>query len=372
MSQGRRNRIRILERSELVKSLLAILAALLLTVPCFASEETREHQAGAVTAEGPDQAEEKEEETVADYIFHHVSDSNTIEIDIPLNRGKNPVIHLPVIRIPLKKDACPANPRENASLFKGCLDLSITKHTVMMWIAAILLTVVVLATSNRDKRKLVPQGPAANLWEMTVVFVRDELAIKNIGPEEGPRYTPYLITVFFFILFMNLLGLFPWMSTATSNLAITLGLALCTFVLTQAAGIRAAGVGGYIKHLTGGVHWSLWPIMVPVEILGLFTKPFALTVRLFANMLAGHIVIFFLLALIFLLGTVVIAPISVLFAMGIYFLEMFVALVQAYVFTMLSSLFIGMAVATGHHEEHAHAAEGAHSHDHGPAHMHTS
>src|SRR5262252_3459636 len=141
MSQGRRNRVRILERSELVKSLLAILAALLLTVPCFAGEETRGHQAGAVTAEGPDQTEEKEEETVADFIFHHVSDSNTIEIDIPLNRGKNPVIHLPVIRVPLKEGACPTDPRQSASLAKGCLDLSITKHTVMMWLAAVLLVV---------------------------------------------------------------------------------------------------------------------------------------------------------------------------------------------------------------------------------------
>jgi len=353
----------------LVKSLLAILAALVLAAPCFASEETRAHDADAVKAEGQDQSEEKEEETVADFIFHHVADSNTIEIDIPLNRGKTPIIHLPVIRIPLKEGACLADPQGSASLAKGCLDLSITKHTVMMWLAAVLLVVGALLTSKRDKRDLVPHGPAANLWEMTVVFVRDELAIKNIGPEEGPRYTPYLITVFVFILFMNFLGLFPWMATATSNLAITLGLALCTFVLTQAAGIRAAGLGGYLKHLTGGVHWSLWIIMIPVEIMGLFTKPFALTVRLFANMLAGHIVIFFLLALIFLLGTVAVAPVSVLFAMGIYFLEMFVALVQAYVFTMLSSLFIGMAVATGHHEEHAPAAEGTHSHEHRAAHM---
>src|SRR5258707_14268317 len=152
------------------------------------------------------------------------------------------------------------------------------------------------------------------------------------------------------------------MSTATSNLAITLGLALCTFILTQVAGIRSAGLGGYLKHLTGGVHWSLWLIMIPVEILGLFTKPFALTVRLFANMLAGHIVIFFLLALIFLLGTVVIAPMSVLFAMGIYFLEMFVGLVQAHVFTMLYSLFTGRAVATAPTDKHSLALEGGAGH----------
>lgn len=353
----------------MVRWLLLSLAVVGFRVSAFAEDESHPRASDAANAETPDQVEEKHEESVADYIFHHVSDSNELEFEIPLRQGRNPVIHLPVIRVPLKEGACPADPHQKASLAAGCLDLSITKHTVMMWLAAALLLLGVLLGSNRDKRKLVPQGTVANLWEMAVLFVRDELAVKNIGPEEGPRYAPYLLSVFFFILFMNLLGLFPWMATATSNLAITLGLALCTFILTQVAGIRSAGLGGYLKHLTGGVHWSLWIIMIPVEILGLFTKPFALTVRLFANMLAGHIVIFFLIALIFLLGTVAIAPMSVLFAMGIYFLEMFVGLVQAYVFTMLSSLFIGMAVATGHHDEHGHAPEGDESHDHAAAHM---
>jgi F-type H+-transporting ATPase subunit a len=353
----------------MVRWLLLSLAVVVFPTSAFSDDESHRPTSEAANPESPDQLKEDHEESVADYIFHHVSDSNELEFEIPLSQGKNPVIHLPIIRVPLKEGVCPADRNKKASLAAGCLDLSITKHTVMMWLAGALLLLSVLLGSNRDKRKLVPHGTIANLWEMAVLFVRDELAIKNIGPEEGPRYTPYLLSVFLFILFMNLLGLLPWMSTATSNLAITLGLALCTFILTQVAGIRSAGLGGYLKHLTGGVHWSLWLIMIPVEILGLFTKPFALTVRLFANMLAGHIVIFFLLALIFLLGTVAIAPMSVLFAMGIYFLEMFVGLVQAYVFTMLSSLFIGMAVATGHHDEHGHAPEGGESHDHAAAHM---
>ncbi len=219
----------------------------------------------------------------------------------------------------------------------------------MMMISAVLLLLVMILGTNRNKSQLVPRGTSQNLLEMLVVFVRDELAIKNIGKEEGPRYTPYLLTAFFFILFMNLLGLFPWMATATGNLAVTVSLAVCTFILTQVAGIRAAGLGGYLKHLTGGVHWSLWPIMIPVEVLGLFTKPFALTVRLFANMLAGHIVIFFLLGLIFIMNSSAVAFVSVPFAFGIYLLELFVAFIQAYVFTMLSALFIGMSVAMGHH-----------------------
>ncbi|KFA91180.1 F0F1 ATP synthase subunit A [Archangium violaceum] len=332
--------------------------------------------AGAAYAAGADTHQEKESEDVAGYILHHVSDSRELEIEVPLSRNHIP-IHLPEILIPLKAGACEKQMTDHGevvpSLGAGCLDLSITKHTVMMWLAAVLLIGSLLIWSNRDKTKLVPRGTGANLFEMLVLFVRDELAIKNIGKEEGPRYTPYLLTAFFFILFMNLLGLFPWMATATGNLAVTLALAVCTFVLTQVAGIRSAGLGGYLAHLTGGVHWSLWFIMIPVEFLGLFTKPFALTVRLFANMLAGHIVIFFLLGLIFMLGHPAVALVSVPFAMGIYLLELFVAFVQAYVFTMLSALFIGMSVAMGHHghehaEEHGHG-EGAHSHDHGKAHV---
>jgi F-type H+-transporting ATPase subunit a len=334
--------------------------------------------AGAALAASPPAEGEKED--VAGYILHHVSDTPEYEFEIP-GSYQHATIHLPQIHIPLKAGACdvPAGASSDGhgaatpGLMQGCLDMSITKHTVMMWLAAVLLIGSLLIWSNRDKSKLVPRGAAANLFEMLVLFVRDELAIKNIGKEEGPRYVPYLLTAFFFILFMNMLGLFPWMATATGNIAVTCALALCTFILTQVAGIRAAGLGGYLAHLTGGVHWALWPIMIPVEILGLFTKPFALTMRLFANMLAGHIVIFFLLGLIFMMGSAAVGIVAVPFAMGIYFLELFVAFVQAYVFTMLSALFIGMSVAMGHHHDHAHEHgeghhEGAHSHDHGRAH----
>ncbi|HVG62777.1 MAG TPA: F0F1 ATP synthase subunit A [Hyalangium sp.] len=300
-------------------------------------------------------------EDVPGYILHHVADSPEYEFEVPLSH--HPIhIALPQWYIALKEGACAPQMTDHGpshpGLMQGCLDLSITKHTVMMWLAALLLIGSLLLWSNRDKSKLVPRGVGANLFEMLVVFVRDELAIRNIGKEEGPRYTPYLLTVFFFILFMNMLGLFPWMATATGNIAVTLSLALCTFILTQVAAIRAAGVGGFLAHLTGGVHWLMWPIMIPVEVLGLFTKPFALTMRLFANMLAGHIVIFFLLGLIFMIGHPAVALASVPFAMGIYFLELFVAFVQAYVFTMLSALFIGMGVAMGHHhDDHGHAKE---------------
>ena len=367
------DRNRILGQRALTRQFIAILAFLLLA---FGASAQPQHPADehATSGESPTaHGEESGEDDVAGFIFHHVSDSNEYELEIPLKRdGHSLVIHLPIIRIPLSANACPQDVHEPALLSKGCLDRSSTTHVLMMGLAASLLIATFQFGAHRDKSQLVPHGTAANLLEMIVLFVRDEIAIKNIGKEEGPRYTPYLLTAFFFVLYMNLIGLFPELATPTSNLAITAGLALCTFLLTQVAGIRAAGVGGYFKHLTGGVAPWLWPIMIPVEFLGLFTKPFALTVRLFANMLAGHIVIFFLLGLIFIFGNPALAFVSVPFAMGIYFLELFVALVQTYIFTMLSSLFIGMAVAMGHHEEHAATREGTESHDHGPAQLQVS
>jgi len=165
----------------------------------------------------PQDATQEEKHDVATFIFHHVSDSHEFELEIPLNKtGHNPVIHLPIIRIPLKEGACPAGEEEPASLRAGCLDISITKHVLMMWIAAALLIILVLSSARRDRQSLVPHGTSANLLEMMVLFVRDELAVKNIGKEEGVRYTPYLLTIFPFILFMNLIGLFPLMSTPTA------------------------------------------------------------------------------------------------------------------------------------------------------------
>ncbi len=229
--------------------------------------------------------------------------------------------------------------------------LDITKHVINMWLAAgVLLIVVGLAAR---KRALVPKG-GYNLLETLVMFVRDEISVKNIG-HHADQYTPYLCSAFFFILFMNLLGLlpipawrgFPGISTATGNVSVTMVLALFTFAITQIAGMRAQGVVGYWTHLVpSGVPAALWPLMFVIEFFGLFTKPFALTVRLFANMVAGHIVIFFLIALTLFIS-VYVAPLSVAFALGIFMLEIFVALVQAYVFTMLSALFIGMT-------QHAH------------------
>ncbi|HUM11458.1 MAG TPA: F0F1 ATP synthase subunit A [Myxococcaceae bacterium] len=320
------------------------------------------HAAGPAHAPGVEVEHQGHEKVdTSTYILEHVADSPEVEFQVPLS-DKEFIIHFPVWRIPLKAGACPADSETPASLGAGCLDISLTKHTFWMFVGSAIVVLLFAFGANRNPKQPVPHGPRQNLLEMLVVFVRNEIAIPNIGKAEGPRYTPYLLSVFFFILTLNLLGLVPWASTATGNLGVTLALALCTFVLTQFASIKAAGLGGYLKHMTGGAPWWIWPIMVPVEILGLFTKPFALMLRLFANMLAGHIVLFSLLGLIFIIGHVAVSVVAVPFAIFIYLLELFVAFLQAYIFTMLSALFIGMGVAMGHHDEHAHEEHASEGH----------
>jgi F-type H+-transporting ATPase subunit a len=178
-----------------------------------------------------------------------------------------------------------------------------------------------------------------------------------MGPA-GVRYLPYLLTTFFFILIMNLVGLVPFGATPTGNISVTAGLAIIAFVMIQVAAIRAQGLRHYLAHLTGGVHWLLWPIMIPIEILGLFTKPFALCIRLFANMTGGHTVIVALFGLIFIFKSYLIAVGPFGFVLGIMLLELFVAFLQAYVFTMLTSLFMGLGMKAA--AEHEHHGEGAH------------
>jgi F-type H+-transporting ATPase subunit a len=225
------------------------------------------------------------------------------------------------------------------------VDLSITRHVVMMWLAGLLL-IGLLLRAFRPSRK-VPSG-LANLFEAIVVFVRDDIVYTTMG-ERGKPYLPYLLTVFFFILTCNLLGLIPYTATATGNISVTAALAACTFTAILIAGIGNNGLIGYFKSLVPhGVPVWLLPILVPVEILGLIAKPFALCIRLFANMMAGHVVILALLGMIFLFGSLGVAPVAVLFAAAIYLLEIFVALVQAFIFTLLSTLFISMAA----HPEH--------------------
>ena len=308
-------------------------------------------------------------DSAPDVIMHHVADAEEYEFEIPWpGIAHNPTLYFnnevfDFLLFEKEAGACempvPAGSALSAvpgvaKWLNGCYDMRPTKSLMLMWIAAaLLLLFAAWPRRYRDASKLLPKGLRTNMLEAIVLFIRDEIAEKNIGNPEAKRYTPFLCTAFLFILFMNWLGLIPNFGSATGNLAVTCGLAITTFTLTQMAALRAAGPVGFAKHLTGGVPWYLTPIMVPIEIVGLFTKPFALMMRLFANMLAGHMVLFFILSLTFLVTAWAVVA-AVPMAAAIYFLEIFVGLLQAYVFTMLSAVFIGQGVAMGHHAHAEH------------------
>jgi len=226
------------------------------------------------------------------------------------------------------------------------LDLSITNKVLMMLIAAALLIIGLSIAARSNTKNKIPRG-FGNFIEMVIVFLRDEVVVPSMG-HAGEKYLPFFFTLFFFILTGNFLGLIPFLSTPTGSISITAGLAIITFIMTQALGMKNNGIFGYWKGLVPpGIPVFVLPIMIVVEFLGILTKPFALCIRLFANMTAGHVVILALIGLIFSLGYGA-TPVSIGFALFIYLLEILVGLLQAYIFTMLSALFIGMAV----HQEH--------------------
>ncbi len=248
-------------------------------------------------------------------------------------------IHLPQFA-PLQISGQPVQ------VFGRPLDLSVTNHVVMLWIAGFILLLTFLLSFRKIKQ--VPGG-MANLLEMLVIFIRDDIAIANMGEKEGKRFAPFLVTAFLFILISNLMGLVPLFSTATGNINVTAGLALVTLASTQYFGIKEQGLIGYYKNLVPhGVPLLLWPLMFVIEIMGILAKHVALTIRLFANMTAGHIVLFAFLGLIIMFKSYFVSPVSVGFGIFVYFLEMLVAVIQAYIFTVLSALFIGMSVNPEH------------------------
>lgn len=230
-------------------------------------------------------------------------------------------------------------------------DFSITKNVFSMLMSVIILIWLFLKIARSyQKNDKAPSG-LAGFIEPLILFVRDDIAIPNIGHKKHAQFMPYLLTVFFFIWVNNLIGLipfFPFSSNLTGNIIFTMVLASITFIITTLNANK-----DYWKHIfLPPVPKALYPIMIPVEIIGMFTKPFALTVRLFANITAGHIIILSLVSLIFIFKTAWISPVSGIFVMFMLSLELLVAVLQAYVFTLLSALFIGMAV-----EEHEHPAQ---------------
>lgn len=226
------------------------------------------------------------------------------------------------------------------------LDFSITKNVVVLMLAALLMLCIFMCMASSYKKNDRAQRGLSGFLEPLVLFVRDDIAKPNIG-HHYERYMPYLLTVFFLIWIGNLLGLLPIVSgTLTNDIVFTGTLAVITFLITTFSANK-----NYWKHIfaTPGVPMWLAPIMIPVEVLGMFTKPFALMVRLFANITAGHIIILSLISLIFIFKTLVASVVSVPFALFINVLELLVAFIQAYVFTLFSALFIGTAIEEEHH-----------------------
>jgi F-type H+-transporting ATPase subunit a len=236
------------------------------------------------------------------------------------------------------------------------LDFSITKHVLFMFFAAVLVALIIIPAAARARRARAQgagQGPkgATNVVEAFILFLRDEVAKPNVG-HHGERFYPYIITVFFFILLCNLLGLVPWGTSPTANISVTAALALITFVTVETAGMRELGPVQWSKTIfyappgtTGFIKYVMLVIMTPVEFLGKLAKPFALAIRLYANMTAGKAVMLALTGLLTaaaMANVLWVAPATILMAVGIMVLKLFVAFLQAYIFAMLSSVFIGL------------------------------
>ncbi len=349
---------------------LVFIVAFFIAHPVFASDEPEHVSSGTVDAENEDQFDP------ATFIMGHIRDSHEWHL-WTWSDGEEVIIPLPVILYSKEKGLTffMSSKLEEGHEYMGFriseegddvgkivettqagelvhpLDFSITRTVVGIIFGATLLLLIFVRMGRIYSRKkvVIPKG-LNGFIEPMIVFIRDEVAIPNIGPEKYERHMPYLLTVFFFILASNILGLVPGIipfgANVTGNIAVTMVLAMFTFMITQFSGTKT-----YWKHLvaTPGVPWWLAPIMVPVEIIGLFTKPFALMVRLFANISAGHIIVLGLVSLIFIFKSLAVAPASVAFVVFMDCIEILVAVLQAYVFTLLSALFIGLATREHHH-----------------------
>ena len=332
-------------------SIFALLAVMALGAPSFAAE-----------------GGEEEEFSAGDMILHHIADAHEWHffdgaygtlylpvivyseehgLDIFSSSNFYDEAHEPVSYNGYVNDHGHIVAEDGAQL----IDLSVTKNVASMFLSAIIMLIVFVSIANRYKKKTMeaPKGLQSFL-EPIIMFVRDEIAIPNIGPKYA-RFLPFLLTLFFFIWINNLLGLLPGAANVSGNIAVTMVLALLVLVVTVASGTKT-----YWGHIfnTPGVPWwlkTVLPIMPLVEFIGIFTKPFSLMVRLFANITAGHIIILSLFSLIFIFESVAMGPVSVAFATFMYFLELFVALLQAYIFTLLAAMYFGGAVEEHHHDE---------------------
>ena len=268
---------------------------------------------------------------IPDYISHHLEDSRSFEfagLHYDLGAFAFDPIHIGGLTI----------------------DLSPTRQLVFILLSALLcmaLFIPVARALRRDGASRAPRG-FVNAAEALIVYFRDEIVRANIG-RDGDGYTPFILTIFFFILFMNLFGLTPFGITATANLSVTAALAVIAFIATEVAGMRALGPAGYARtifYVPHGLPGPMKPIilliMAPVEFLGKLTKPFALAVRLFANLMAGHILILAIVGLVLVNQSLVVGGFAVAGMSLLMVLELFVACLQAYIFAMLTAVFIGL------------------------------
>jgi F-type H+-transporting ATPase subunit a len=350
----------------------ASLFFLLLTFLPVALPAQEEHSSSAAQAE--------EEFDASTFIMDHIADSHEWHI-LTKKNGESVAIYLPVILYNKEKglDVFSSRKLAHGNEYKGyrleeegdnkgsivslkedgtideesfILDLSITKTVVGLLFSVIIGLWLFLSLAHSYKKTGIshPKGIQSFL-EPIVLFVRDDIAISNLGEHKYEKYMPYLLTVFFFILLNNLMGLIPFPppfgANVTGNIAVTLVLALCTFFITQFSGNKS-----YWRDVFAAPGVPVWllPVMIPVELIGLISKPFALMIRLFANITAGHIIVLSLVCLIFIFKSLGVAPVSVAFVIFMDCLELLVAFLQAYVFTLLSALFISLAVKE--EEEH--------------------
>ena len=236
------------------------------------------------------------------------------------------------------------------------IDLSPTKHVVYLMVAGLLCAITMIWVARKTHGKRAERAPKglANVIEAFVIYLRDEVAMRNIG-KGGERYVPFVLTLFFFILYLNLLGLVPFGAAATGNVGVTASLAILALVAIEVGGFLHIGPKAYIGtivYIPKGLNW-FWSIimavvMTPVELVAKLARIFALAIRLFANMTAGHLVVLSLVGLIFMAGAAegaikyLVWPAPVLMAVAIMCLEIFIAFLQAYIFAMLTSVFIGL------------------------------
>jgi F-type H+-transporting ATPase subunit a len=312
--------------------------------PAAAADSAAQHAATASNEAGAQKSVAAESVEKPDIITPHITDGSYLEVpSLDKSHGF------------AREIALPTNwPTFHIGSF--AVNTSPTKLVVMLWVVAAILVVLLVGAARAHQRRaaqgLPPKGLAGAI-EAMVLYMRNEVILPNVG-HHGEGFVPYLLTIFFFILCANLLGLIPYMATATGDIAVTATLAIVTFLVIEIAGMRALGKG----YLGTIIYWPhdmplymripISLIISPVELMSKFIKPTALAIRLFANMTAGHIVVLALIGLVFTFQSYLVAPAPLAMAVAIMLLELMVAFLQAFIFTLLSSVFIGL-VRESHH-----------------------